>query len=185
MTRPRRHASLPPDHVQLIRIGPSQAAALTRLFTRSAGTDTARQFDPFPLNEQTARMIAQRPHADLYFAGESNGELIGMTMLRGWEEGYETPSFGILVDRAHRGRGVGRRMTELTIEQARAAGCARVRLSVYASNRRAHGLYQRLGFVERERTPTVVAGNRDERVLLTLDLRSPSDPRENSEAPSE
>ena len=58
MTRPRRHASLLPDHLHLIRIGPSQAAALTRLFARSAGTDTARQFDPFPLNEQTAKMIA-------------------------------------------------------------------------------------------------------------------------------
>ena len=126
MTRPRRHASLLPDHLHLIRIGPSQAAALTRLFARSAGTDTARQFDPFPLNEQTAKMIAQRPHADLYFAGESNGELIGMTMLRGWEEGYEIPSFGILVDRAYRGQ---RRWQEDDRAHDRAGPGGRVRTS--------------------------------------------------------
>ena len=161
------------DDSQFVEIGPLHAAALSRLFTRNAGIDTTRVFDPFPLTVETARTIAERPDKDHYFAAELDGELLGITMLRGWEEGYETPSFGILVDREHRGRGLGRRMTELTIDHARAAGCARVRLSVYASNQRARRLYRRLGFVETGRSPTNVLGEHDERVVMILDVNEP------------
>ena len=92
------------DDSQFVEIGPLHAAALSRLFSRNAGIDTTRVFDPFPLTVETARTIAERPDKDRYFAAELDGELLGITMLRGWEEGYETPSFGILVDREHHGQ---------------------------------------------------------------------------------
>src|SRR5205807_2716816 len=107
---------------------------------------------------------------DLFFGALDGERMIGMTMLRGWDKGYEVPSFGIMIDREHRGRGLGRCMTELTIDAAREQRCRQIRLSVYASNPRAERLYRRLGFVEVERVPRTECSRPDERIVMTLDL---------------
>ncbi len=46
-----------------------------------------------------------------------------------------------------RGRGVGRRLIEATLTQARRLGFIRIELDVYADNARAVALYERAGFV--------------------------------------
>jgi RimJ/RimL family protein N-acetyltransferase len=46
-----------------------------------------------------------------------------------------------------RGQGVGRRLAQATIDAARARGVERIELEVFATNRRAIRLYERLGFV--------------------------------------
>ncbi len=160
-------SDLRPAPTGFIAIGAEHTAVLSQLFERNADPDTCRRFDPFPLTLDTARAIAEEPRKDLYFASERDGALLGLTMLRGWDEGYEVPSFGILIDRAHRARGLGAWMTKLTIAQARHLGCRQLRLSVYASNAGAHALYERLGFREIDRSP---AGDRDTKVLMTLEL---------------
>jgi len=46
----------------------------------------------------------------------------------------------------YRGQGMGRRLAEKTIAQAKRIGLERIELDVYASNKPAIGLYQSLGF---------------------------------------
>jgi ribosomal protein S18 acetylase RimI-like enzyme len=169
-TRPLQRAAQLPRGARFVAIGQEHAGLLADLFERNAELETSGVFHPFPLTAASARRIALGERSDLYFGAQRRDELIGMAMLRGWDEGYEVPSFGIMVDRAHRGRSVGRRLTELTMEQARAHGCPRVRLSVYASNAAARRLYERLGFAEIERTPMKVAGRDDERIVMMLEL---------------
>jgi ribosomal protein S18 acetylase RimI-like enzyme len=88
-------------------------------------------------------------------------------MLRGWDEGFVVPSFGIAVDARWHGRGLGTRMSAWTVEQARALGAPSVRLTVYTDNPGARRIYERLGFAERERRAP--AGER-ESVVMALDL---------------
>jgi ribosomal protein S18 acetylase RimI-like enzyme len=145
-------------------MGPTHVAPLTRLFERNE--PDAGLFDPFPLTAQTAQRIANRRGVDRYFGAERGQDLLGMTMLRGWDEGFAVPSFGILIDREQRGRGLGAAMTETTIEEARRLGASAVRLSVYTANETALGLYQRLGFIETERASTA----RGEKVIMRLEL---------------
>jgi perosamine synthetase len=155
------------SNVRLVSIRPEHTPALAALFERNADTEG---FDPFPLTGATARSITERPGADMYFGGALGEQLIALTMLRGFDQGHEVPSFGILVDRQYRNAGFGRTLTELTIARARTAGCPSVRLSVYASNTRAWTLYERLGFRESERAPAIVAGQPDERIVMMLEL---------------
>jgi RimJ/RimL family protein N-acetyltransferase len=54
---------------------------------------------------------------------------------------------GMGVRRDHRRRGIGERLTIRTIARAREIGLERVELQVYASNRPAIALYEKLGFV--------------------------------------
>lgn len=60
----------------------------------------------------------------------------------------------VMVDRAHRGRGLGRRLMEACIAWAEGeAGVEKLSLNVFADNDAAIALYRRLGFVEEGRRP--------------------------------
>ncbi len=54
---------------------------------------------------------------------------------------------GMGVRRDYRGRGIGRRLAEATIEKAAGQGLERIELEVFASNAVAIRLYEKLGFV--------------------------------------
>lgn len=61
--------------------------------------------------------------------------------------------FGISVDRAFWGLGIGRALTKACIDCARAAGYVQLELEVVADNEKAVGLYRSLGFAEYGRNP--------------------------------
>ena len=61
--------------------------------------------------------------------------------------------FGISVDKAYWGLGVGRALTKVCIECAKRAEYAQLELEVVAENRSAIALYESVGFVEYGRNP--------------------------------
>lgn len=61
--------------------------------------------------------------------------------------------FGISVDQAYWGLGIGRALTEACMECAKAAGYAQMELEVVAENKTAIALYESVGFVEYGRNP--------------------------------
>ena len=82
--------------------------------------------------------------------------------------------FGISIDKAYWGLGLGRAMTEACIECARAAGYLQLELDVVAENERALSLYRSKGFVEYGRNPRGFrkhSGTWQELVLMRLELR--------------
>ena len=135
----------------LRRLVPTDEDGLATLFERNDTPETRRRFDPFPLTRETARELCAHGGRDSYYVAEQDGRIVGLSMLRGLDEGWEVPSFGIVVDHACHGRGVGGRLTDYTIDRARVDGAPRVRLSVYASNEVAAEMYLRRGFVEQSR----------------------------------
>lgn len=72
--------------------------------------------------------------------------ICGYGMLRGWTEGYDNPSLGILIDINERGKGLANiLMTELhRIGKERNVKC--IILSVLRDNYKAIKLYERLGY---------------------------------------
>jgi ribosomal protein S18 acetylase RimI-like enzyme len=144
---------------------------LEELFERNAITTVTSMFDPFELSAERARAIATGTQRDRYYVAVRGARLIGFSMLRGFDDGFEVPSFGIFVDHESQGLGLGRRLTAWTIEQARRLACPAVRLSLYASNERAFSLYRSLGFIERERQPTLDGGGHAAvKIVMLLNL---------------
>ena len=74
------------------------------------------------------------------------GQVLSYGMLRGWDEGYEIPSLGILVRADVRGAGLGDLTMRLLHLAARRRGARRIRLTVYERNHRAISLYVSLGY---------------------------------------
>ncbi len=61
--------------------------------------------------------------------------------------------FGISIDKAYWGLGIGRALTEACIECARKAGYAQLELEAVSANKAAAALYESVGFVEYGRNP--------------------------------
>ena len=144
---------------------------LVHFFEQNNKHEITRQFTAFPLTSDTAYKIACTDHMDRYYFACWHEHTIALLMLRGWDQGFEIPSFGILVDHHYRGFGLGRQITEFGISEARNLGCQSIRLSVYASNVHAVRLYLFLGFQEIIRESCICAGERDEKIIMLKNLR--------------
>ena len=82
--------------------------------------------------------------------------------------------FGISVDRAYWGLGIGYALTQACIECARNAGCLQLELAAVAENESALSLYRKAGFVEYGRNPRgfrTRSGRWQELVLMRLELQ--------------
>lgn len=100
--------------------------------------------------------------ADIHVLGRVDGEVVAFGMLRGWHEGYETPSLGIVVRPDREGRGYGRAMMVALEGLARERGATRIRLRVHPDNVRARRLYAGQGYRD--------AGVERGETLMVLDL---------------
>ncbi len=170
MSDPGPALDVRPEELRFQPVGPEHADALVALFERNTVPAVAVMFDPFSFTALEARRIALEPRQDHYYIATRGADLLGLSMLRGFDEGYEIPSFGIFIDHECHGQGIGRRFTAWTIEQARQRGCPAVRLTVYADNAAALGLYASLGFREQERAQAKRKGQPAEKIVMRLEL---------------
>ena len=136
------------ESVRTRPLRPEDAEELGDLFDELAADPEARHFHPHPLTRAEAKRIAARSgiRDDLYFAAFIKGRLAGYGMLRGWDEGYVIPSFGVAVGVGYRGAGVGRTLLRYAISAARRRGARSVILKVHPSNASAWHIYESEGF---------------------------------------
>jgi GNAT superfamily N-acetyltransferase len=79
-----------------------------------------------------------------------DGRVVGVASVTyAWLLHTEAPTarlMSIVVDEACRGRGIGRRLVEAGVEQARAWGCDRIELTSRLERDAAHSFYESVGF---------------------------------------
>ncbi len=133
-----------------------------KTFFAALGRDaeTVRFFHPHPLTEEYATELCARVEsvADRSYIATQNGEVVGYSMLRGWDEGYPVPSFGACVHPDRRNDGLGKRLLAHAIEQSQIRGATKLRLTVFKANQRAVNVYQRFGFAFVEKNSNELVG---------------------------
>jgi len=87
------------------------------------------------------------------FDGKKIVGTAGIDPVGGYMKVKHRASFGISIEKAYQGLGLGRALTEGCIECAREAGYRQLELEVVADNAVAIRLYKSLGFVETGRIP--------------------------------
>jgi RimJ/RimL family protein N-acetyltransferase len=151
-------------------IQPSDSALLETFFVQNDVPQVTETFTAFPLNARTTHFITEQSHKDKYYLLFLDGQPIGFSMLRGFDEGYSVPSFGIFIDHRFQGSGYGKKLLRLTVEEARQMGCEKVRLSVFGVNVAGRKIYETFGFRETQRSPIVRGGITDEKIIMIKEL---------------
>ena len=107
---------------------------------------------------QEAQFLKKKAESsnEIEILAEIDGSVVGMAgieSLGSKEKIRHRAEFGISVDQAYWGLGIGRALTDACIECAKAAGYAQLELEAVAENANALRLYESAGFVEYGRNP--------------------------------
>jgi RimJ/RimL family protein N-acetyltransferase len=77
--------------------------AAIAVFMRSQSTKYLRFFYAFNSDESVIGEMLTAAKMDIYSGVFWQTNLVGVFFLRGWDAGYEIPSFGVLIDEKYRG----------------------------------------------------------------------------------
>ncbi len=81
---------------------PADAVAISA-FMRLQSPEYLRFFYAFGSDESAIAETLSASRMDIYSGVFWQANLVGVFMLRGWDAGYEIPSFGVLIDEKYRG----------------------------------------------------------------------------------
>lgn len=105
-------------------------------------------FTPFAFEAPVIEAMLAGSSQDVYMGIFWDEALAGFFMLRGWDEGYAVPAYGVTIAESFRGQGLGRLSLEASKSISRLKGAERLMLKVHPNNRAAKHLYESVGFVE-------------------------------------
>lgn len=109
-----------------------------------------RWFRPFAFDEATIRSLVFAGKLDQWFVIEieqrEGAEPAGFYMLRGMDEGFVEPMYGVFIAECHAGLGLARLTLAHAEVQCRLNGWKTLLLKVDPENTRAFRLYQSCGF---------------------------------------
>jgi hypothetical protein len=127
-------------------LGVGDAAAVSELL-HAQPPEYVRFFYAFGFDEEAVRRALAASRKDIYSGIFWRGELACFFMLRGWDAGYEVPSFGVLVDVKHRGRAFMRIALDVAKLICRLTGAPRLMAKIHPDNVSPRGA-RRLGLVQ-------------------------------------
>ncbi len=78
-------------------------AASINAFMNSQSPEYMRFFYAFDSDESALTGVLSKAEKDVYSGVFWQNNLVGVFFLRGWDDGYEIPSFGVLIDQKYRG----------------------------------------------------------------------------------
>jgi ribosomal protein S18 acetylase RimI-like enzyme len=134
------------DQIEFRRPAPDLAQPLAAFFAALVAAGDDRLFHPHPFTAEVALERTRYAGKDVYCVAVAANRVLGYGMLRGWDEGFEIPSLGIVVRSESRRLGLGRALMEYLHGEARRRGASRVRLKAYPENAAALAMYRTLGY---------------------------------------
>lgn len=112
---------------------PTDAAAISA-FMRSQSAEYLRFFYAFGADESAIAEMLSAAETDVYSGVFWQGNLAGIFMLRGWDAGYDVPSFGVLIDEKCRGGAFMRLTLDVAKLICRLSGAKRLMAKIHPDN---------------------------------------------------
>jgi ribosomal protein S18 acetylase RimI-like enzyme len=125
-------------------IGPEHELALVRFLARIPDSDRTFFKEDVEDPEVRAAWARLRGSRSLAFDGPAVIGYVGVFPLQGWSS--HVGEVRIVVDPAHRGRGVGRALARHAVREALTLGLRKMVVEVVADQEAAVGLFRSLGF---------------------------------------
>jgi ribosomal protein S18 acetylase RimI-like enzyme len=132
------------------------AAALSALL-KSSPADYVKHFTPFSFDVEALEKLISSARKDRLIGIEvqtgQEAELVGFYMLRGLDEGYSAPMYGVFVAYKFRNKGVARLTLVHAETSCRLNQIDRLMLKVHPANTHAKKLYEAYGFAVLKEDP--------------------------------
>jgi RimJ/RimL family protein N-acetyltransferase len=125
----------------------NDAEALSNLIKQDS-KDYSQYFVAFEYDTATIENILAKAKNDLYYGVYWGEELTGFYMLRGFDEGYSIPSYGVYIGSRFSDKGLAALTLSHAISTCKMLGCKKLRLKVHTANTYALKQYVKFGFVE-------------------------------------
>ena len=132
-------------NVEIQELQSDHASALSVLILNSP-KDHTKYFTPFSFEEDSIKKIINDAVNDKYFGIFINDELVGFYMLRGFDEGFEVPSYGIWISDKFSGLGLSKLTLQHAITFCKLNGLKKIMLKVHPENTIAKNIYENFGF---------------------------------------
>lgn len=116
-------------------------------FMSSQSSEYLRFFYAFGADESEIAAILSAAKMDIYSGLFWREDLAGIFMLRGWDEGYDVPAFGVLIDEKYRGGAFMRLALDTAKLICRLSGAKRLMAKIHPENVSPRGA-RRLGLIQ-------------------------------------
>jgi len=137
---------LNPLSLEIKRINISQSGELSDLLMNSS-KEYSQHFIPFEFDLDSVTTAMSRAKRDMFYGIYIDNALVGFYMLRGWDAGYEVPSYGVWIAENYSSKGISKLTLTHAISICRINSIKRLMLKVHPENLVAKKIYEDFGFV--------------------------------------
>jgi len=106
----------------------------------------SQYFTPFPFDVPTFYRLLHTKRRDRYYVILVRRQVAGFYMLRGLDEGYAAPMYGVWIAEAYSGCGLALNTLRHAVLVCIELECHALLLKVHPNNVRAKSIYERFGF---------------------------------------
>lgn len=131
--------------VEITPLTVSEVPALSALLLRQRA-EYMEHFTPFPFDSVSLAARVEAARGDQYWMIRLKREIAGFFMLRGFDEGFQRPAFGVFVAEEFAGLGLGRKALQESLSWCRERQIQTVMLKVHPKHLRALSIYEGEGF---------------------------------------
>lgn len=136
------------DNLEIIELTSVHSKILSEKLS-SEGKDYLKYFIPFEdYSEEYIYRILSKKKIDKYFGLFVENDLIGFYMLRGFDAGYEIPSYGVWISSEYSNKGLSTLTLFHAFSFCKLNNIKTLMLKVHPDNTVAKKLYESLGFVK-------------------------------------
>lgn len=112
----------------------------------NSDTDYGKYFIPFSNGNKGLKDALQSARDDRYWGIWFGKELAGFFMLRGFDEGYLRPSFGVFISQTFSNRGLSSLALDYAMSWCRLNGISSMILKIHPDHKYAARVYEKAGF---------------------------------------
>jgi|AP12_2_1047962.scaffolds.fasta_scaffold16428_2 RimJ/RimL family protein N-acetyltransferase len=135
------------DSIEIKKLSLQLAPALSEALL-SEKPKYLQYFTPFEFSVKSITHILDQAVKDKYFGIFVDNELAGFYMLRGLDQGYDTPSYGVWISSKYSNKGLSKLTLFHSFSFCKLNNIKTLMLKVHPENIIAKKLYESLGFVK-------------------------------------
>jgi RimJ/RimL family protein N-acetyltransferase len=132
--------------IEIKELGLSDASLLSDTILREE-PEYFKHFTPFEFSIESLTLILSKAKKDKYFGIFCSEELAGFYMLRGFDDGFEIPAYGVWISSKFSNKGLSKLTLYHAFSFCKINNIKTLMLKVHPDNKIAKSLYESLGFI--------------------------------------